>query len=79
MKSQEQIEAEKNKWQQDVIITKYRLFGREGVTEHEFNMLIEWQIVKKIKTFKIKPKTKKVKRIVMKRRRNNETKKMETR
>ena len=25
---------------------KYRLYGREGVTEREYNKLIEWKIVK---------------------------------
>ena len=29
------------------ITMKYRIYGREGVTDHEFNKLVEWGIVKR--------------------------------
>jgi hypothetical protein len=46
IRSESYLKEEQAKFQRQRIIMKYRLYGRDGVTEREYNKLIEWRVVK---------------------------------
>ena len=56
------------------IIMKYRIFGKDGISEYEHSKLVEWKILKE-KKFELGelPEKVKVRKKVLKKKRNLET------
>lgn len=53
---------------------KYRIFGKEGISEFEHSKLVEWNILKeKPREYGVIPQKKKIRKKVTKRKRNVET------
>ena len=53
---------------------KYRIFGKDGISEFEHSKLVEWKILKeKVREYEIIPQKKKIRKKVTKRKRNAET------
>lgn len=46
IRSESYLKEEQVKFQRQRIIMKYRLYGRDGVTEREHDKLIEWRVVR---------------------------------
>ena len=53
---------------------KYRIFGKDGISEFEHSKLVEWKILKeKAREYGVIPQKKKIRKKVTKRKRNAET------
>ena len=46
IRSESYLKEEQAKFQKQRTIMRYRLYGKEGVSDREYNKLIEWRIVK---------------------------------
>lgn len=64
LRSDAHIKAEQERDAKAKIIMKYRLYGIDGITNHEFQKLVNWEVIKKVQHYipqavKVKKRTRK--------------------